>query len=139
MKALLAVDGSACALRAAEFLVQLLAGRPAEVTVVNVQAPTPYGELLSGELRGQVERWKEERGRLAADAAMATLAGGKVEHALQVVTGDAAPAIAGLAKQLGCDLIVMGTHGLGAIAGMALGSVATKVIRLAEVPVTVVK
>jgi nucleotide-binding universal stress UspA family protein len=49
------------------------------------------------------------------------------------------PAIAALAWELGCDLIVMGTHGMGSIAGLALGSVASKVIHLAGVPVTVVK
>jgi nucleotide-binding universal stress UspA family protein len=33
----------------------------------------------------------------------------------------------------------MGTRGLGALAGLALGSVATKVVHLAEVPVTLVR
>jgi nucleotide-binding universal stress UspA family protein len=33
----------------------------------------------------------------------------------------------------------MGTHGVGGIAGLLLGSVASKVIHLAHVPVTVVK
>lgn len=139
MKVLLAVDGSECALRAAEFLARLAAGRHVEVTVVNVQAPVSYGELLSGETRGQVERWQEERGRRAAAPAMESLAASKVACELRVVTGEPGPAIARLAVQQGCELIVMGTHGLGALAGMALGSVASKVIHLAEVPVTVVK
>ncbi len=38
-----------------------------------------------------------------------------------------------------CDNIVMGTRGSGAISGIFLGSVTTKVIRLSEIPVTVVK
>ena len=33
----------------------------------------------------------------------------------------------------------MGTRGMGAAAGMALGSVATKVAHLADLPVTLVK
>jgi nucleotide-binding universal stress UspA family protein len=33
----------------------------------------------------------------------------------------------------------MGTRGLGAVTGMVLGSVATKVIHLANAPVTLVK
>jgi len=33
----------------------------------------------------------------------------------------------------------MGTRGMGAVAGLALGSVATKVLHLAVVPVTLVK
>src|SRR5688500_972540 len=131
MKVLLAVDGSECALRAAEFLARLAAGRHVEVTVVNVQAPVSYGELLSGETREQVERWQEERGRRAAAPAMESLAASKVACELRVVTGEAAPAIVKLGWERGCDLIVMGTHGLGALAGMTLGSVASKVIHLA--------
>jgi nucleotide-binding universal stress UspA family protein len=33
----------------------------------------------------------------------------------------------------------MGTRGMGAIAGMALGSVANKVVHLADLPITLVK
>ncbi len=39
----------------------------------------------------------------------------------------------------GVDVIVMGTRGMGALANLALGSTATKVVHLAEVPVTLVK
>jgi len=38
-----------------------------------------------------------------------------------------------------CDLIVMGTHGRGGIDRLLLGSVAEKVVRAAQVPVTTVK
>jgi nucleotide-binding universal stress UspA family protein len=47
--------------------------------------------------------------------------------------------IADYARDEGCALIVMGTRGLGSIANMLLGSVATKVIHLAEVPVLLIK
>jgi nucleotide-binding universal stress UspA family protein len=35
--------------------------------------------------------------------------------------------------------IVISTRGLGAVAGLVLGSVAMKVLQLAEIPVTLVK
>jgi nucleotide-binding universal stress UspA family protein len=43
-----------------------------------------------------------------------------------------------------CDQIIMGTRGLGAggvaaISGLLLGSIATKVLHLVDVPVTLVK
>jgi nucleotide-binding universal stress UspA family protein len=44
-----------------------------------------------------------------------------------------------MAGELGCDLIVMGTHGRGAVAGMVMGSVANRVLHLAPCPVQLVK
>jgi hypothetical protein len=41
--------------------------------------------------------------------------------------------IAKLAAELGCDLIVMGGHGRGGIAGLVMGSVANRVLHLASV------
>ena len=38
-----------------------------------------------------------------------------------------------------CDLIVMGAHGRGALAELLLGSIATRVIHLARMPVLLVK
>lgn len=43
------------------------------------------------------------------------------------------------AKQKNCDQIVMGTRGLGKVAVFLLGSVAMKVLQLAEIPATSVK
>jgi nucleotide-binding universal stress UspA family protein len=44
-----------------------------------------------------------------------------------------------VAEEQRVDGIVMGTRGLGPVKGLVLGSVANKVIHLAEVPVTLVK
>lgn len=38
-----------------------------------------------------------------------------------------------------CDAIIMGSRGLGPVASMIIGSVATKVIHLVKVPVTLIK
>ena len=43
------------------------------------------------------------------------------------------------ADQLGCDGIVMGSHGMGGVLGVLLGSTAQRVVHLANVPVTLVK
>jgi len=54
-------------------------------------------------------------------------------------TGQYGETIANYAKEKQCDRIVMGTRGLGAVGGLLLGSVARKVIHLADVPITLVK
>lgn len=47
--------------------------------------------------------------------------------------------ILGTAKELGADLIVMGTHGRKGLPHVLLGSVAEKVVRLSPVPVLTVR
>jgi universal stress protein A len=54
-------------------------------------------------------------------------------------TGDARDAINAAAKELGADLIVMGTHGRRGISRALLGSVAETVVRSAPCPVLTVR
>ena len=54
-------------------------------------------------------------------------------------TGATAETIAEVAREKSVDHIVMGTRGLSRIQGLLLGSVAMKVIHLAEVPIMLVK
>ncbi len=57
----------------------------------------------------------------------------------EILVGSVAQAIVKRGEDLGCDGIVMGTRGMGAIGNLAMGSVATKVIHLTKLPVTLVK
>jgi nucleotide-binding universal stress UspA family protein len=53
--------------------------------------------------------------------------------------GDTAEEILGAAERLGCDLIVMGSHGRTGFARLLMGSVAEAVLRRAPCPVLTVK
>jgi nucleotide-binding universal stress UspA family protein len=53
----------------------------------------------------------------------------------EISEGDAADGILSAAEQLHADLIVMGTHGRGALARLLLGGVAERVVRKALCPV----
>lgn len=53
--------------------------------------------------------------------------------------GPAGPIIARYAQGHGVDLIVLGSHGHGAAAGLVLGSVAAKVLSLCRVPVLLLR
>jgi nucleotide-binding universal stress UspA family protein len=57
----------------------------------------------------------------------------------RVVEGAAAHEIERIAREVCCDLIVMGTHGRGGLARILLGSVAVDVLRQAPCPVLAVK
>ena len=65
---------------------------------------------------------------------------GELKRISVVVTSNQpASAIVDYARQAGIDLIVMGTHGRGAVAHLLMGSVAERVVRTAPCPVLTVK
>lgn len=57
----------------------------------------------------------------------------------RVAFGSPVHAICDAARELGADLVVMGTHGRGGLAHLVMGSVAEKVLRLAKLPVLTVR
>ena len=57
----------------------------------------------------------------------------------ELVFGSPAESIIDMAKKHDCDLIIMGTRGLGGLRGLLLGSQTHKVISLAHCPVLAVK
>ena len=61
-----------------------------------------------------------------------------VEFSTDIVEGPAAEAILRVADVEGCDLIVMGSRGLGMVQGLLLGSVSYRVLHHATIPVLVV-
>jgi nucleotide-binding universal stress UspA family protein len=62
-----------------------------------------------------------------------------IPYTTEVLTGHVAEVIGRRADEIGCDNIVMGTRGMTAISNLLMGSVATKVLHFANVPVTLVK
>ncbi|WP_425480740.1 universal stress protein [Luteimonas yindakuii] len=73
------------------------------------------------------------------DAAVKTLTRAKVEFKERREVGDIAATILDVARKARADVIVMGSHGRGAVSGMLLGSVSGKVLAQADVPVTIVR
>jgi len=65
--------------------------------------------------------------------------GAKVELVPHVLAGPAAKEILGVARSVGADLIVVGTHGRGGVKRLVLGSVAEEVLRRAGCPVLVMR
>ena len=56
-----------------------------------------------------------------------------------VEKGNPAEVILEVSKEKNCDLIVMGTHGRGALADVVMGSTARRVVRRSPTPVLVVR
>jgi nucleotide-binding universal stress UspA family protein len=141
-RVLLAVDGSEGAGHAVRRLLalrdDLRQGAALAVHLLNVQRP------LSGDVSrfvaGQtVEDYHHERAELALVPARALLDAAGLAHQDHRRIGEPGPTIAEVARETGCDLIVMGARGLGSHTAALLGSVAQSAIEHAGVPVLVVK
>ena len=62
-----------------------------------------------------------------------------VESKVRTAEGEPGPEILRVAQEIGCDLIVMGTHGRTGLKHLLIGSVAEEVLRKASCPVLTVK
>ena len=141
MKILLAADGSEFTRRVAQHIVKHAAwyAQPPQVHVINVHAPMPYLGTAPGDGKGAVHSYQKEESEKALAVAQAVLTEGRVAHTSSWIVGDPGKEIAAAADAHGADLIVMGSHGHGALRTLALGSVADHVLRAAKVPVMIVK
>jgi nucleotide-binding universal stress UspA family protein len=138
-KVLLPIDGSDQSRRAIDFFIvaRIKHKGPVEAVLLNVQ-PTPEIRALAmrrdailSDLRQSAENeLAEPRERLVAAG---------IPCKARIEFGDVAETVVEVAREEGCQQIIMGTRGRGAIAGLLLGSVATKVLHLTDLPVTFVK
>ena len=137
---LIAIDGSAPSLKVVDYVITEAASRTVkpQLFLVNVQAP------LSGDITRFIEEkvvddFHRETGEAALAQARQKLDAAGLAYSAHIMLGEAAPTMVEFAKDKGCSLIVMGARGLGSVAGLLIGSVATKVVKLSKVPVMVVK
>lgn len=129
LRFLVAVDGSAHAGRAVDRLLKQLGfykERP-EIHLLNVQLPLP-GDVTMFIPPRQIEKFHQKEGLKALASARAKLDGANVPYVFHIRVGDPASVIANYANEQSCDQIVMGTRGMGSVAGLVFGSVATKVV-----------
>lgn len=140
MKILLPVDGSPHSDRATQHVIAMLQGCSGhQVLLINVQAPIDAPEIRGHMPAGEIEAMQETRGGDALVSARALLDKAGIAYVPSVLIGPIAETINQFATDQGCDRVVMGTRGLGAIGGMLLGSVTTELLRLTNLPVTLVK
>lgn len=141
MQILLPVDGSENSLRAIRHLIAMkeLYRDPIEVHLLNVQLPVASGAVKMFISRQQLNDFYRDEGAAALKDARALLEQAGVSYQHHVGVGDLAATIVSYAKEKQCRQIVMGTRGRGSFAGALLGSVTTKVIHLADMPVLLIK
>lgn len=140
MKILIPVDGSGCSIRATRFVAEQFVKLPAlEVHLLNVQ---PLGDdwMIRRMIRDiELTTLEQDWGNSAIEPASALLQDAGITARSHVVQGDVAATIVQQAKELGCNQIVMGSHGRTGLSGLMMGSIASKVMHMAQLPITFIK
>lgn len=141
MKILLPVDGSENSLRAVRHVITMKEQYrdPIEVHLLNVQLPVVSGAVKMFISQQQLNDFYHDEGVAALKDARALLDQAGVSYQHHIGVGDLAGTIVTYAKEKQCRQIVIGTRGRGSFAGAMLGSVTTKVIHLADMPILLIK
>lgn len=140
MKILVPVDGSEHALDAVRHALHLVhEGLQATFVLATVQEPTYVYEIVLAPDAEVLERLTGAVGGRALEGAEALFDLAGVPFAKEIGTGEPAATLIELADRLGCEAIVMGARGLGAVRSALLGSVSMAVLHASRLPVTVVK
>lgn len=135
---LLPTDGSAGMDDVVDHAAELAATHGASVHVLYVVDAASFSSLPMETSWEGISELLHDEGRSALDAAE-RLVGDRAPVERATVEGSPSSEIVSYARENGCDLVVMGTHGRGGINRLLLGSVAERVVRTAEVPVLTVR
>lgn len=138
LKVLVPVDGSENSDRIVRYVLKLAGDlkEPLDIHLLNVQHPLP------GTIKGvseQAKQFHNEEGLAALTGARKILDDANVKYTHHISVGEVGSVVAHLVNDLKCDQVVMGTRGMSSIANMLMGSTATKVLHLVNVPVVLIK
>jgi len=139
---LVAVDGSSHSAKVAKAAIEQVSAyrEPTELHLAYVHLPIPtMGGLIKPIGHEALQRYYREEGEDALRGAKKLFDRAKLACTLHIMVGPIAESLTSEAKKLKCDLIIMGTHGMGAISGLLLGSVATRTVHLARCPVMLIR
>jgi nucleotide-binding universal stress UspA family protein len=141
---LIPTDGSELAHKAVVHGLGLAKSVGAKVTALTVEAsfnvydvPPSQMAKMSGAFEEYVEQVKMHAAQVLSKVADEAKAAGVPCETLHVTQDRPFESIVAIAKDKGCDLIVMASHGRTGIAAIVLGSVTTKVLAHTAIPVLV--
>lgn len=142
MKILIAVDGSEQALAAVQCVIEHASwyrDKPS-VELVTVHLPVPQlpglGVVVGKE---QLRRYYREEGEARIAAAAKKLDAAGISFTPHILVGSIAEQIVEQAEAANCDLICIASRGMSALGKALIGSTATKVLNLSDLPVLLVK
>jgi nucleotide-binding universal stress UspA family protein len=140
MKILFAADGSEFTKKALAFLVthDVLLEGTGELVVLNVQLALPeHVKAFAG--KGVAAGYYEDEAEKVLEPIRKFLSRHPIKYRAEWVVGNPGLEVVKIAQRDQAHLIVMGTHGYGALGRLVLGSVAQRVISESDRPVLLVK
>lgn len=140
MKVLLAVDGSEFTNRMLDFVKTKShwPGPENEFAVFHCVPPWPH-RAAAFENLDVVARYYQEDAESVLEPVRRVIQESGIHATYRHSVGGAARAISEMSMREGIDIVVMGSHGHGAIANVVLGSVTTAVLALCKAPVLVIR
>lgn len=134
---LISTDGSELAQKGVDHGLALAKSLGSTVKVITVTEPYP---LQSAATRASWTEAQTKHADAALDAARNAAAKLDVKiDVVQTTQHSPAEAIVETAKELGCDLIVMASHGRRGVSRLLLGSQTAEVVHYSAIPVLVVR
>lgn len=140
MKILIPVDGSELALDAVRHALRLQRdGLQASFVLATVQEPTFLYEMILAPDAEVLDRVSGAVGSRALEGAQALFKEAGIPFEREIGSGDPASTLIEIAERHGCEAIILGARGMGALRSALLGSVSQAVLHASKVPVTIVK
>lgn len=144
-KICVAVDGSESSFAAVASVARLAVSLDAELLILhvirNMKVPSQLKRFVK---HNSLERLRHEAldgaGQEIINHAIKVAQDMGVAHSeTSIIKGDPATAIVRTAQECGCDLITVGSRGLGEVEGLLLGSISRKITSIANMNVLVIK
>lgn len=142
MKILLPIDGSKHSLKACDYIIKHLNMFNADgvpLVVLNVQTDNIPPEVMQYIPPKSIAKWYDSQAEMSLKAGVAKLKKAGVTFEVAKKTGHISDTILEQAKKMKADLIVMGSHGRGALMNLFMGSIATQVLAQAKQPVLIIR
>ena len=140
MKILLPTDGSEASLAAVRHALRLVhAGLRASFVLANVQEPTYLYEMVLAPDAEVLERVSDAAGTHSLEAAQALLQAAGLTYEHEIASGNPGHTLVEVIERYGCDAVIMGARGMGALRHALLGSVSQALVHDSPVPVTIVR
>jgi nucleotide-binding universal stress UspA family protein len=135
---LLAVDGSEHALNAARMasnLANVMNSQTLRIVIAYNPIPVHLGDpYMQDAINARISETEE-----IIQKAVQTVGAVSADIHTEMIEGDPAETIIEVAKTRDSDVIIMGSRGLGKLAGLLLGSTSQKVVSHATCPVLIVR